>query len=240
MNSGPSKIAEAIVAILLPPACRDEVLGDLHERYQSRFQYAADACRTISMVIASRIRRTADPQILVIQGFAAFISFLGAAWLRDPAVFRDEWLMLRLAIPAAATVLGLILNDSYSTPGPRSPLSLARGPLIGFALSFVSEEPLQVSNSGLALPPWVISDGCAMSLLLTSMVRMLFPPATDQLPGLNAPALWLKQAEGSGRSLRITALVIVAIFAAERPRRWAGMAAPLLILLVVYQISKRG
>ena len=29
MRSGPSKAAEAIVALLLPPACREEVLGDL-------------------------------------------------------------------------------------------------------------------------------------------------------------------------------------------------------------------
>ena len=35
MRLRPSKTAEAIVALFLPPACREEVLGDLHERYRS-------------------------------------------------------------------------------------------------------------------------------------------------------------------------------------------------------------
>ena len=79
-----------------------------------------------------------------------------------------------------------------------------------------------------------------MSLLLTSIVRKLFPPVTGLLAGVNAPAFWLKQAGGLGRSLSIAALAIVALLAAERPRRLAGIAALLLILFVVYQISKRG
>ena len=43
MNSGLSKTAEAIVAVFVPPACREEVLGDLHERYRSPGQYGVDA-----------------------------------------------------------------------------------------------------------------------------------------------------------------------------------------------------
>jgi len=58
MHSGPSKTAEAIVAIFVPPACREEVLGDLHERYRSPGQYAMDAVRTVPFVVYSRILRT--------------------------------------------------------------------------------------------------------------------------------------------------------------------------------------
>ena len=83
MRSGPSKAAEAIVALLLPPACREEVLGDLHERYRSRLQYFTDALSTVPLVILSRIRRTADPQVLLIQAFALYASFLTAAWFKD-------------------------------------------------------------------------------------------------------------------------------------------------------------
>jgi hypothetical protein len=82
MYSGPSKIAEAIVSVLIPPACREEVIGDLHERFKSSSQYAVDALRTVPLVIISRIRRTADPQMLLIQAFALYMSFLGAAWLK--------------------------------------------------------------------------------------------------------------------------------------------------------------
>jgi hypothetical protein len=60
MHSGPSKTAEAIVAIFVPAVCREEVLGDLHERYRSPGQYALDAVRTVPLVIYSRILRTSS------------------------------------------------------------------------------------------------------------------------------------------------------------------------------------
>ena len=62
MHAGPSKTAEAIVAVFVPPACREEVLGDLHERYRFPLQYGLDALRTVPLVIISKIRRTADPE----------------------------------------------------------------------------------------------------------------------------------------------------------------------------------
>jgi hypothetical protein len=64
MSPGPSKIVEAIVAALVPPACREEVLGDLHERFKSPLQYFFEAVCTVQLVILSRMRRTADPQVL--------------------------------------------------------------------------------------------------------------------------------------------------------------------------------
>jgi hypothetical protein len=91
MGSGPSKTAEAIVGTLIPPVCREEVLGDLHERYISPRKYVLEALRTIPLVIVSRIRRTADPQVLLMQAFAWYVSFLGAAWLRDRAFLNEPW-----------------------------------------------------------------------------------------------------------------------------------------------------
>ena len=79
-RSGPSRAAEAIVALLLPPVCREEILGDLHERYRGSAQYSLEVVCTVPLVIISRIRRTADPQVLLIQAFALYVSFLGAAW----------------------------------------------------------------------------------------------------------------------------------------------------------------
>jgi hypothetical protein len=197
MNSGPSRIAEAVVAIVVPPACREEVLGDLHERFKSPLQYTADALHTVPLVIISRMRRTADPQILLIQAFALYMSFLGAAWLNDGAILQEQWGLLRLAIPAAMATLGLILDDIYANPGRRSPLNLARGPLLGLVMALASQGLLWISNPDLTLPRWVMFYGCAMSLLLSSAVRILVPPVTEQLLGASAPALWLKQAGGS-------------------------------------------
>ena len=229
MSSGPSKFAEAIVALLVPPACREEVVGDLRERFQSPLQYAADALSTVPLVIISRMRRTADPQVLLIQAFALYMSFLGAAWLGDAPRLRENWGPVRLAIPAATALLGLILDDTYAAPGRRSSLSFARGPLLGITMALASQGVLWVGSSGLALPRWITLYGCAMGLLLSSAVRMLFPPVTSRLLSANAPALWLKQAGGSRGGRKAVLAVVIAI-----------ACAALICLAMVPWIATRG
>jgi hypothetical protein len=251
MHSGPSKAAEAIVAVFVPPACREEVLGDLYERYRSSGQYSLDALCTVPLVIISRMRRTADPQVLLMQAFALYVSYLGAAWFKDAALLWEQWGLLRLAIPAGMALLGLILEDTYATAGRRSWLSLVRGPVIGLGLALVSQGVFWAGNGDLAVPRWILFYGCAASLLLTSGVRMLFPPGTDQLQGANAPALWLKQAGGSAGNAEgilvvvksVAAIVAVAIIGAWmadlspslKPR---GVVTALVLGLVAYQVWK--
>jgi hypothetical protein len=252
MYSGPSKAAEALVAVLTPPACREEVLGDLHERYRSPGQYGFDVLRTVPLVIISRIRRTADPQVLLIQAFALYISFLGASWFASRALLREQWEFFRLAIPAAMAMLGLILEDAYANAGRRSRLKLVRGPIVGLGLALVSQGVFWAGDPDLAVPRWIVVYGCAMSLLLCSAVRLLFPPAADQLQGVNAPALWLKQAGGSDGAAKeiapvfkdvaaIVAAVVVGVwiadhFALPKPR----LIISLLLMLIAYQLWKRG
>jgi hypothetical protein len=252
MGSRPSKAAEAIVAVLVPPACREEVLGDLHERYRSPCQYAADALSTVPLVILSRVRRTADPQVLLMQAFALYVSFLGAAWFKNPALLNQRWGLLRLAIPAGIAMLGLILEDAYANPAWRSPLRLVRGPALGLGLALVSQGMLWAANNDLAVPRWIAFYGCAMSLLLTSAVRMLFPPLTRHLQEVNAPALWLKQAGGPAGNPReliqvvkgIAALVAVAIVETwmadiSLPLKLRGAITGVLFVLVAYLLWKR-
>src|SRR5262245_27951784 len=87
-RSGPSRAAEGMVAILVPPACREEVLGDLHERYRSPGQYCCEALCTVPFVILSRIRRTTDPPVLLMQALGLSVCFLGSAWFQDNALLR--------------------------------------------------------------------------------------------------------------------------------------------------------
>ena len=224
MDPGPSTSAEAIVAILLPPACRDEVLGDLCERYRSPAQYGVEAACTVPLVILSRIRRTADPQVLLMHAFAWCVSFLGAARVTDGALLNAQWGPVRLAIPACVAVLTLMLEDAYARPGPRSAWQLTRGPVLGLGFALLSQGMFRMSNSDLALPAWVTLYGCAAGLLLSSAVRLLFPPVLDQLKGAHVPADWLKRSGGSGTRAVETIAAIVAL---------------LLILLVMYRAWKR-
>jgi hypothetical protein len=241
-RSGPSKAAEAIVAILLPPACREEVLGDLHERYRSRLQYAADALSTVPLVILSRIRRTADPQVLLMQAFALSLSFLGAARFKDPGLLQAQWGLLRLAVPAGVALLGIVLEDAYAKPGKRSPLSLVRGPAIGLALALASQSTV--------LPRDILFYGCAMSFLLASAIRLLFRPAADQLQGVNAPALWLKRAGGAAEipqgilqavivAIVVAGAIIVASMAGVPPPKIRVVVTALLFGVAAYHLRKR-
>jgi hypothetical protein len=245
MTSGPSKAAEAIAAFFVPPACREEVVGDLHERYRSPTQYCLEALCTVPLVIASRIRHTADPRVLLIQAFALYVSFLGAARVAGGALLGEQWGLLRLAIPAAFALFGMILEDAYAHPGRRTALSLVRGPVVGLGLALLSQAVLWSAGPDLAVPLRVLLYGCAMSLLLSSTVRMLFPPIAHQLQGIGGPALWLKQAGGPvPRFVKGAALVAIAVIvgmgivessAPSKPRA----AALLLVALVAYQLWKR-
>lgn len=176
MASGPPKTFETLVAVVIPPACREEVLGDLHERYSSTAQYGLDAARTVPLVILSRIHRTADSRALLIQAFAFYASFLAAAWLNGAALLRDQGGLLRLAVPAAAAMLGVILGDAYASPGSRGSLKLTLGPVQGAGLALASQGLLWLVSPDLAVPRSVLFFGCAAGLLLSSAVRMLFPP----------------------------------------------------------------
>jgi hypothetical protein len=221
---GPTRSAEAIVAILLPPACREEVLGDLHERYRSPLQFAWDVLWTIPMVIVSRIRRTADPQITLLQALGLSVAFLGSAWFKDSALLREPWGLLRTAIPAAMSLLGLLLEDAWADPRRSTARSPARGPLVAACFAILSEGVLAVTNPRLTVSLWVLINGCAMGLLLMTSIRLLFPPPEGQLRGVNAPAAWLKRSgdgrrTGGGRPsfLLIAAAAVFVIVAA-----WAG------------------
>jgi hypothetical protein len=223
MKPGPHKAAEALVAILIPPACREEVLGDLYERYSSLGQYILDASCCVPLVIVSRIRRTADPQVVLMQAFAVYLSFVGAAWIANAALLQDEYRLVRLAIPSAAVMLGLFLEDAYAKPGRRSPLKLVRGPVLGLGLALLSQGMFWAGVQRLALPPWIAIYGCAMSLLLSSAIRLLFPPSANQLQGVSAPALWLKRTDLPSATTRRSALVfraVAAILVATVAGRW--------------------
>ena len=60
----PTQDHPTIAAIFIPCACREEVLGDFEERCTSPLQYCRDAVVTVPLVTLSRIRRTANPQLL--------------------------------------------------------------------------------------------------------------------------------------------------------------------------------
>jgi hypothetical protein len=114
MPSGPSKTLEAIVGLLLPPACREEVLGDLYERYRGPVQYIFLAMRVVPFVILSRIRRTADARVLLMEALLIYASYLTAAWYADRMLLIEQWGFYRLAVPAVLAVVFVMFEDAWA------------------------------------------------------------------------------------------------------------------------------
>jgi len=192
MCSAPPTIVERILGLLIPPACREEVLGDLYERCDSLGKYIREALRVVPMVVFSRIRRTADSQILLMQAVALYLSFLGAAWHEGKAFLFEDSGLLRLAVPPIWVLFGVMIDDAYSIPGKRSLLKQTRGPVLGLGLACLSQVALSADNAGFGLPLRVMLFGSATGLLISIGLRYLFPPVIDRPAGAGGPALWLK------------------------------------------------
>jgi hypothetical protein len=175
---------EAIVGFLIPPACREHVLGDLHERYSGRLQYALEAACTVPLVILSRIRRTTDPQVLLMEGFAIYGSFLVAAWWLQQVQFLEQQEgFLRLVIPTAVMLLALMLRDAYATGAKGRPLQPIFEAALGVSFGFLSQATLSIGNPDLTVPRWIMIYGALLSLLLVSTLRFSFPPDQNRPRG---------------------------------------------------------
>jgi hypothetical protein len=245
----PPRTLEALAGLLIPPACREVVLGDLHERYAGLPHYLADVLSTVPLVILSRIRRTTDFQVLLMEAFVLFLSFWGAAKFGDSAFLNDRLGLLRVAIPAATALLGLMLEDAYARPGRRWPMKALRAPIFGLGMALLAQATLAAGDPELTLPRFILWCGAATSLLLTCAIRMLFPPLADRPQGASGPAFWLRQ-EGEPLSLSpgtlrlmkragmIAAAALFGALAGYQPAFRPQFLVLAAVLVAVYQVRK--
>jgi hypothetical protein len=169
MPLGPPKTLERIVGWLLPPANREEVLGDLWEQYSGPGQYLFSALRVVPCVIASRILRTTDAQVLVIETSVLYGSYLASAWYRDPASLTHGRSLLLLTIPTAV-IMSVILIERAWGPGRKLRNALFAGLTIGISVAFDRI-------------------GGLTGLLLVSGIESAFPSETMKLQSATGPML---------------------------------------------------
>lgn len=204
MRPEPPKSLEAVVALLIPPACREEVLGDLCERHSTRVRHMILALRTVPFVIASRIRRTTDAQVLLMEALLLYASFLTAALFTDRSLLSSQWGMLRLAVPVAVTLSVVVLGDAWAR-SKRTPLNLIREVAIGLGLGRLC--------LGI-LPPLMTLSGACAALVSVSTVRILFRPGTGSHQTATGPASWAEPQDLSKTTKSLLAAAAVIILAA--------------------------
>jgi hypothetical protein len=188
MESRPSRIIEVLTGWLIPCACRQEVLGDMRERYLGLGRYLLEASHVIPCVIYSRIRRTTDPVVTLMEAVSLYTAFLMAAWWLDRRVLLDHRGALRLAVAPSIFLLAAIIGDAYSNPKRLWYLKPLIAPSAGFALAWIA----QYLFTQWALPVAVFAWGSSMSWILVSTLRLMYSP-TGRPQAARMPAHWQKQ-----------------------------------------------
>jgi hypothetical protein len=228
-------VIETMVGIFIPPACREEVLGDLRERNEGAQLFLYDALRTVPMVIVSRIRRTTDSVVLLMEAFCCYVSFLAVALVVQPSMIRTEEGLLRLAIPGVIALLVLVIADAYANPRKKSVLR----PILAVALAFAAVFLVHAIHA--LLPGMMLAVGSGMSMMLLLAMRMLFPPIADRPQQAQGPAFWQKQEIVAAGVLKATAAVAgVLLVGSSVPDR---LRVPVLGIgiagLAIYMITRR-
>src|SRR5688572_24076528 len=112
MEARPPEILTRFIRVLVPPANREHVLGDLAEQYKSPRRYLIDALVTLPFLIGTQLRRTQHPA-----GIAFEIFFLWFGVFQGTS--QSTWLVA--AIPTAAALIVMILRDVYRGLTPVQP-----------------------------------------------------------------------------------------------------------------------
>lgn len=180
----PPRFLETLLSLLLPPDSREHVLGDLQERNTSTKSYLRDALAVLGPVIISRIRRTTDIQVFLMEALTIYLSFTTAAWyLGEQTFLYHHGGFARLALPASAAVIALLFCNAYSDLRKQSfgrAIAQSAGSL---ALAFLGQAFIFDTHTSLAVPFPVMLYGSVLSCLLISPLRILFPP-TQRRPKL--------------------------------------------------------
>ncbi len=155
-RGGPPALLEGVIRVLLPPAAREPVLGDLWERYRSPGQFLSEGVRTMSYVVAAQARRSTSAPIVGLQIFILFACLGGFFPTMRPDVMPNG---ARAGIAVAAALLGLILRNVYREPGSPVRQGLLDAATAA-AMVLASQGLLAVlMNAGAIGPGWMISTG---------------------------------------------------------------------------------
>jgi hypothetical protein len=218
----PPGLLEWLVGVTIPTAAREEVLGDLREMSGELGPYLIEAARTVPLVILSRIRRTADPQLVLMQAFLLYLAFVAPAWVLNHDFLFGPLALVELAIPAAIALLVLLLADAYADPKKRSPLRPLLFSAVASLCAVVSQAVLAAGDPRYALPRPIVLAGGLLCVLLIPALRLLFPAPGDLPQGAGPAFRRDDRARGLPRispwllDLAASIAVIAALFAVSR------------------------
>jgi hypothetical protein len=255
METHPPKLIEGIVGALIPPACREHVLGDLYERYTSRAQYILDAAATLPFVIASQVRRSFNIQLFFSQACVIYLAFGGASLATGRANLYDMQALVPPAIVIGILLLALVFCDAYADPQNRSPRRVYFEVLFALSCAYGGEVAIRFFDPEWALPMGVMLAGSAVCAPMLLMLRRMFSKQRSDAAVPGGGILTLdERRRKSAREYRkawranliwLVAALIVVVSTPKlsvHPGRWefGGAVFLIVITLLTFQRSKNG
>ena len=224
MTAGPPLALERAVLWLVPPQVREEVAGDLWERYRSPLGYLFDLVRALPYVVASQIRRATDPALFMLIAFT-LVAALGALEPeRGEIGIPIPWRALAAALPC---IVALLLRDAYRRndiwSGPR-----AGGDVVWLGIALV----LSQAATGFLAPDWGLPVGWLIGgFVFTSIVMALLRSGIELantglrpgLPAVSDPAEDFHHFRGNLRLRAVIETGALAVPAAAAA--WFGLTA---------------
>jgi hypothetical protein len=168
LNVKPPRWLEFFVSRLVPPACREHVLGDFSEQYASPRQYAADALRTLPFVIAGQIRRTSDSLRLLMCVIPAFVYF-GGLRSRPDVVDSVPW--LRALAPTIGVAIAVVLRDAYRSSDSGSSRQAVVDAAAAVACALLSQAALATIHPAWVLAPLTVLGGSVGTFVTVFALR---------------------------------------------------------------------
>jgi len=180
MMTHPPEFAEDLLGWFLPPACREEVLGDLWESCNNPVQYTMCALAVVPRVIFSQIRRNTDSWILLLTACAIAYSF--SAGSAGPSADLAHPL-LRLAIPSVRAILTLLIRNGFASLEDRRRRAITLDITVAMGVAALTQLILLAAfRYDLMLRGWWPSEGTALSWLSIILLRAIFPPGAKLAP----------------------------------------------------------
>ena len=219
METGPHPLAERVVARLLPPPCREHVLGDLYERNATTGRYVWDALRSVPFAVWGQVRRTTSPGLACLQGGAVYGGFLSAYGRVAPGVLQTTDGALGTLTPALTAVVVLALRDAW-TGGPQriSIRALVDAPLC-VAIACAAHVAVQASRTHSLVGSTVTMVAGVVSLLLLSLVRVSDAQANTPTMSVQSGGSGMQVPHSDGSSNRWVGALAVGVGAAGRSGR---------------------
>lgn len=163
LDSGPPKWLEGVVARLVPRPCREDVLGDLWERYRSPLRYFLDGVAVVPFLLFMQFRRVLHVGSSLADAVTLLLSF---EFARTMWGSTEPTPHVAAAIPAAAGLLALQLRRAYTGDEGRPLARRICDGLFAVACAVVTQMSLPLFAPSLQLPPRVVLMASAISVLL--------------------------------------------------------------------------